>query len=112
MAAMNAQFGDIELSETVVGEDILLLITGGVRHIGATSTAYVHEDQIKVLTSALPHHKEHILTESIAVRVAEALSRTVTVVMGIHYDNLSKEGVAEVVKHVEEKVNHYLLQQI
>ncbi|MDQ0194243.1 prenylated flavin chaperone LpdD [Paenibacillus wynnii] len=101
---------DIELSETVVGRDLLLLITGGVRHIGATSTAYVAGDHIEVLTSAVPHHKEHTLTESIAMRVAEATRRTVTVVMGIHYDNLSKEGILEVVKIVEDKVNLYLMQ--
>ena len=103
---------DIELSATVVGRDLLLLITGGLRHIGASSTAYVDGDRIEVLTSAVPNHKEHTLTETIAMRVAEATRRTVTVVMGIHYDNLSKEDIMEVVKMVEDKVNFYLMQQM
>ncbi|AWV36763.1 hypothetical protein CD191_16370 [Paenibacillus odorifer] len=103
---------DIELKATAVGRDLLLLISGGVRHIGATSTAYLEGEQVKVLTSAVPHHKEHTICEPIAIRVAEALNKTVTVVMGIHYDNLTKEGIMEVVEIVNLKVNQYLAQQI
>ncbi|OMC79085.1 hypothetical protein BK125_09345 [Paenibacillus odorifer] len=103
---------DIELKTTAVGCDLLLLISGGVRHIGATSTAYLEGEQVKVLTSAVPHHKEHTISEPIAIRVAEALNKTVTVVMGIHYDNLTKEGIMEVVEIVNLKVNQYLAQQI
>lgn len=69
-------------------------------------------EQVKVLTSAVPHHKEHTISEPIAIRVAEALNKTVTVVMGIHYDNLTKEGIMEVVEIVNLKVNQYLAQQI
>ncbi|OME23241.1 hypothetical protein BSK47_04855 [Paenibacillus odorifer] len=103
---------DIQLKATAVGRDLLLLISGGVRHIGATSTAYLEGEQVKVLTSAVPHHKEHTISELIAIRVAEALNKTVTVVMGIHYDNLTKEGIMEVVEIVNLKVNQYLAQQI
>ncbi|WP_379151988.1 hypothetical protein [Paenibacillus sp. sgz5001063] len=103
--------GDIELSATEVGRDLLLLITGGIRHIGAASTAYVEEGDIKVTTSAVPHHKEHTISELIAMRVAAALNRTVTVVMGIHYDHLSQEGIAQVVEIVNFKVDQYLFGQ-
>ncbi|WNS45030.1 hypothetical protein [Paenibacillus sp. MMS20-IR301] len=102
---------DIELSEIAVGRDLLLLITGGVRHIGAASTAYMDGETARVMTSAVPHHKEHTISEAIALEVAAALNRTVTVVMGIHYDNLSKEGIAEVVRIVGDKVSQYLLRQ-
>ncbi|NJJ37577.1 hypothetical protein [Paenibacillus apii] len=99
---------DITLSETVVGQDILLLITGGVRHIGAASTAYIGENGAAAATSAVPGHKEHTISESVAVKVAETLQRTVTVVMGIHYDDLSKAQIAQVVEIVERKVEEYL----
>lgn len=56
---------DIELSEITVGRDLLLLITGGVRHIGAASTAYMDGDNARVMTSAVPHHKEHTISESV-----------------------------------------------
>lgn len=103
---------DIELTAVDVGRDLLLLITGGVRHIGAASTAYMEDDHIHVSTSAVPHHKEHTISESVAQRVAAALGRTVTVVMGIHYDDLSKEGIMKVVETVNCKVDQYLTQQI
>ncbi|MRN54510.1 hypothetical protein [Paenibacillus monticola] len=99
---------DIELSVTVVGRDILLLITGGVRHIGAASTAYLDGENVEVLTSAVPHHKEHTISEAIARKVAAKLRKTVTVVMGIHYDDLTKEGILEVVEIVNAKVDQYL----
>ncbi|WP_081949537.1 prenylated flavin chaperone LpdD [Paenibacillus durus] len=104
--------GDILLSETAVGQDILLLITGGVRHIGAASTAYAGENGVSATTSAVPGHKEHTISESVAVKVAEALNRTVTVVMGIHYDDLSKEQIARVVEIVERKVEQYLADKL
>ncbi|WP_339314536.1 hypothetical protein [Paenibacillus sp. FSL R10-2734] len=112
MASNQINPDDIELTATAVGRDLLLLISGGVRHIGAASTAYLNGDQVEVLTSAVPHHKEHTISESIALRVAEALNRTVTVVMGIHYDDLTKEGIMEVVEIVNNKVNQYLAQQM
>ncbi|ULO10058.1 hypothetical protein H1230_15570 [Paenibacillus sp. 19GGS1-52] len=99
---------DIELSATAVGRDILLLITGGVRHIGAASTAYLNGENVEVLTSAVPHHKEHTISESIALKVAAKLRKTVTVVMGIHYDDLTKDGILEVVEIVNAKVDQYL----
>lgn len=103
---------DIVLTATDVGNDLILLISGGVRHIGAASTAYWDGESVKVQTSVVPHHKEHAISESIALRVAEALNKTVTVVMGIHYDDLSKEGILKVVEIVNCKVNEYLAQQI
>lgn len=112
MASNKINPDDIELTATDVGRDLLLLISGGVRHIGATSTAYLNGERIEVQTSAVPHHKEHTISESIAVKVAEAQNRTVTVVMGIHYDDLSKKGIMEVVEIVNNKVNQYLAQQI
>ncbi|MGE7616177.1 hypothetical protein [Paenibacillus sp. NPDC101420] len=103
---------DIELTAMPVGRDLLLVISGGVRHIGAASTAYLNGERVEVQTSAVPNHKEHSISEDIAIRVAEALNRTVTVVMGIHYDDLTKEGIKEVVEIVNNKVIQYLAQQM
>ncbi|QSF42578.1 prenylated flavin chaperone LpdD [Paenibacillus tianjinensis] len=111
MSSYEYELDDIELSAVPVGRDLLLLITGGVRHIGAASTAYPDGDTVIATTSAVPHHKEHTISEAIALRAASALNRTVTVVMGIHYDDLSKEGILKVVETVNGKVDQYLAQQ-
>lgn len=104
-------YEDIELSSIEVGRDLLLLITGGERHIGAASTAYTDGEEVKAATTAVPHHKEHTISEAIALKAAARLGRTVTVVMGIHYDNLSKEGIAAVVEAVNRKVDYFLHEQ-
>lgn len=104
-------FEDIRLEAIPVGRDLLLLMTGGVSHIGAASTAYQAGGDIEVLTSAVPGHKEHTLTEGYARRASKALGRTVTVVMGIHYDNLSKEEIREIAKKTSEILDQYLQEQ-
>lgn len=101
-------FQDIKLEVIKAGRDVLLLITGGEAHIGATSTAYWHEAQCHVETIPVPHHKEHTLTESIAERAASKLQCTVTVVMGIHYDNLSKAHILQVSDRVEHLFQQFL----
>ncbi|WP_150271567.1 hypothetical protein [Paenibacillus tepidiphilus] len=110
MAEGTPDLSDIDLTAIEVGEDLLLIIGGGVRHIGAASTAYQDGAEWKVTTAAVPHHKEHTLSEGIALQAARQLNRTVSVVMGIHYDQLSKEGITEVVEIVRGKVDQYLTQ--
>ncbi|MBT2287885.1 hypothetical protein J7E73_01830 [Paenibacillus albidus] len=111
MTSREKYWDDIELSEVAVGRDVLLVITGGARHIGAASTAFIQDGKAEVQTSAVPRHKEHLVTEKVALRVAAALGKTVTVVMGIHYDDISKEDIFAVVNQVDIKVEQYLAQQ-
>ncbi|MNB70657.1 hypothetical protein D3C81_194860 [compost metagenome] len=99
---------DIVITDFEVGRDLLLVITGGVRHIGAASIAYPDTGGVSSGTSAVPGHKEHTISERIARQAAEALGRTVTVVMGIHYDNLTKEQIFRVVETVDRKVDQFL----
>jgi hypothetical protein len=86
-------FDDLKLQAVPMGRDLLLLITGGEAHIGAASTAYWAESEVEVLTSPVPGHKEHTLTDNMARRAATELKRTVTIVMGIHYDGLNLEQI-------------------
>ncbi|MNI86680.1 hypothetical protein D3C73_1437940 [compost metagenome] len=43
-----------------------------------------------------------------AKRAAETLKRTVTLVMGIHYDNLTKEEIIEVSREADSKFQKHL----
>lgn len=99
---------DIKLEAIPMGRDLLLTIGGGEVHIGAASTAYAAEEGIAVQTSAVPGHKEHTLSEDFARRAAAALNRTVTVVMGIHYDHLSKEEIVAVSQKASALLDDYL----
>ncbi|KFN08768.1 MAG: hypothetical protein E7L01_18625 [Paenibacillus macerans] len=101
-------FDDIKLEAIPMGRDLLLTIGGGEVHIGAASTAYAAEGGVTVQTSAVPGHKEHTLSEDFARRAAAALNRTVTVVMGIHYDDLSKAEILAVSQKASALLDDYL----
>ncbi|WP_018752794.1 hypothetical protein [Paenibacillus sanguinis] len=104
-------YEDIKLEAIPVGRDLLLVITGGVAHIGSASTAYVGDEGTEVQTSAVPGHKEHTLSGEFAQRAAAALQRTVTVVMGIHYDDLTKEEIIAISRQASELLDQYLQEQ-
>ncbi|USB31580.1 hypothetical protein [Paenibacillus sp. YPG26] len=96
---------DIRVEYREIGSDILLIITGGDAHIGAVSTSYSSgKFPAEVHTAAVPGHKEHLLSADFAWRASKRLNRTVTVVMGIHYDNLSSVGVDEVCRLAEREL--------
>lgn len=101
-------FEDIKLQAVPMGRDLAILITGGAAHIGATSTAYWSGEKIEVSTSAVPGHKEHVLTAGMARQAAQELRRTVTVIMGIHYDDLSKAEIVEVSARTDAIFRDYL----
>lgn len=109
---MTRNFGEtLTLDEIDVGRDKLIIIKGGDAHIGAVSTAYFEQKKpltIKVDTMSVPGHKEHLLTDTIARQCAEQLGQTVTVVMGIHFDNLSKSEIEDIVYMTEDLVDRFL----
>lgn len=105
------RFADITLQEICVGRDLLLIISGGDRHIGASSTAYWEHGLVQVQTCAVPGHKEHLLSEELALRAAAELGLTVTLVMGIHYDQLSRTEIACITRQVTRLVDDYLSQK-
>ncbi|WP_055108030.1 prenylated flavin chaperone LpdD [Paenibacillus ihumii] len=102
------RFADLSLQEIVLGRDVLLLVSGGERHIGASSTAYWVDGQVRVHTCAVPGHKEHLLSEALALRAAAALERTVTLIMGIHYEQLGRDEIGAVSLKAAALVDDYL----
>lgn len=101
-------FSDIKLEAVSLGQDLLVRITGGEVHIGAASTAYWNEDKVEVQTATVPGHKEHVLTVKLAQRAAAYLHCTVTLVMGIHYDNLTKQQIEQIGRITEQLLEQYL----
>ncbi|MNH77442.1 hypothetical protein D3C87_316860 [compost metagenome] len=105
----NIDMNDIRLEFREIGRDILLIITGGHAHIGAVSTAYPSQRySAEVHTAAVPGHKESLLSADFALRASKWLNRTVTVVMGIHYDNLSSEQIECVCQRAERELEIFL----
>ncbi|MBA9084014.1 hypothetical protein FHR92_000468 [Fontibacillus solani] len=103
-------FDDITVRSLPMGRDLLIMVTGGEAHIGAASTAYYEDQELQVQTSIVPGHKEHTLSVEMARQAAKVLKRTVTLVMGIHYDNLTKEEIMKVSEIAESKFKDHLEQ--
>ncbi|OAB41136.1 hypothetical protein [Paenibacillus antarcticus] len=100
---------DIVISAVPIGRDVMLIVTGGAAHIGAVSTAYVGPSgEFEVQTSEVPGHKEHTISEELALKAARILDRTVTVAMGIHYDDISKEEIIDIIAIVHGKMDDFL----
>jgi gallate decarboxylase subunit D len=79
-----------------MGNDLLVLLTGGQSHIGAVAVSYGEEEDCSVVS--VPGHREDGPTKGMAETLHEALGRNVTVVAGMHWDNLSKEGIETVLR--------------
>lgn len=84
-------------------EGMHVLITGGEKsHIGAISYAYPDHP---VSTIQFPGHKDGIVSEQWARELYQLLGETVCVECGIHYDNLKKDEIEEVVKVCKEMLS-------
>ncbi len=95
-----------------VGDDVLVRIWGGEKpHIGAVAAALprpslADASRTSATTSVLafPGHKEDLVARDAAKRLASALGNTVVVTAGIHWDDLSAEGIEAVQSHCGEIV--------
>ncbi|WP_232696885.1 prenylated flavin chaperone LpdD [Brevibacillus daliensis] len=99
---------DIEIRRLEMGRDLVYLIGGGVTHIGASATAYWHENEVQVTLCTVPGHKEDQLAVECARLACEQYKRTVTTVVGIHIPDASKEQIMLAVKTVHEAMQEEL----
>ena len=98
----------IRLRAVPMGDDLALLISGGREHIGAVATAYREGDGVKVETHVLPGHREGELAAETARLAALSLNCTVTVAMGIHQDEATREEIDHIVGTVRRLVEKEL----
>jgi len=96
---------DIQAEVRRIGTDLLVAIRGGEKpHIGAVAVAQprpsLRDPNVVSATASvicLPAHKEDELAKMIAVTLAAALNTPVVVTAGIHWDNISQEGIGRVI---------------
>jgi hypothetical protein len=98
---------DIEAHVRFIGDDLLVSISGGEKpHIGAVAVAQPRPSlKDPTLTSATASvfcyvgHKEDELAKHAAEQLAKALNTRVVVTAGIHWNDLSEEGIQKVMRH-------------
>lgn len=71
-------------------------ILGGHRsHVGSVTVA---DEQGTLQTITLPGHKEDVITRQWASQICEIVKQPVSVLAGVHYDDLKKEQLMEVIQ--------------
>lgn len=79
---------------TWLDQGVHVLLTGGSRtHVGAISVCQPGQAPE---TRVFSGHKDHFVSEPWAKRLSERFSAPACVVCGIHYDNVSKDQIAEI----------------
>lgn len=98
---------DLEAHTRSIGEDLLVAISGGEKpHIGAVAVAQprpsLKEPTVTSATASVicyVGHKEDDLAKQAAEKLAAFFNTRVVVTAGIHWDNLSEEGINKVIRH-------------
>ena len=98
---------DLEAAVRWIGEDLLVAVWGGEKpHIGAVSVAQSRpslKDPEAVSASAsvfcFLSHKEDDLAKAISEVLAAVLDTKVVVTAGIHWDNITPDGILQIMKN-------------
>ena len=110
---------DVNAHCRIIGRDILVAVWGGEKpHIGAVAVAHPRASRINPgKTSAtasvicLSGHKEDDLARRMAIQLASDLNTHVVVTAGVHWDNLSPDGIRQVLENCE-SLTRMILQRI
>jgi len=100
MFTYNTQFLDKTLTLIAVphGRDFSISVMGGDRfHIGAVAICV--PSSVSSVT-AVPGHKEDALALELASSISYALNCVISVSIGIHYDNVSKYEIGQILQLV------------
>ena len=100
---------DLEAGIRLIGNDLLVAIWGGEKpHIGAVSVAQprpsLKDPNVTSATASVfcfVGHKEDELAKATSEILAAAFNTQVVVTAGIHWDNISEEGIRKVIRNSE-----------
>lgn len=102
-----------------LGDDLLVILYGGTRpHIGAIGMAQARpslkDPGEKAATSSVftyTGHKEDLVAKSLSEEIASRLGRNTVVAAGIHWDNLSIEGI-EIIKSICRAIKENIIKEL
>ncbi len=99
-----------------VGQDLLVIIHGGdEHHIGGVAIAYPtrshYRDAVTITLNSMsfPGHKDYVIANSTAEKMAKSLERSVVVTAGIHIENATKPQIEEVVRTVDSMTDDLIM---
>jgi hypothetical protein len=94
----------VSLKAVDIGDDLLVTITGGKAHIGAAAVGINAGGVATSSVITVPAHREDRVVKGAAEKLAKKLNKTVVVVSGIHYDNITGEEIDETLRLCDELV--------
>ena len=101
----------VERQNEVLGKEIRAIIVftdnglnaivagGDKSHIGSVA---IMDEQGNLTSTTFPHHKETIIAENWATSLYEKYKQPVVVSVGIHYDEITAEGIKQMISACEE----------
>jgi hypothetical protein len=100
---------DISAWVRLIGMDLLVAISGGEKpHIGAVAVAQprpsLRNPEVTSATASViccMGHKEDALAKAASEKLSATFNRRVVVTAGIHWDNLTDEGIRQVQQNGE-----------
>lgn len=102
MITISGKEGRFEITAVVcpMGNDLLVVFSGGLEHIGAVGMAEPRpslKDMHRISSTGsvftFPGHKEDVLAKSFSEELAKRLNRKIVVVAGIHWDDLNGQEI-------------------
>ena len=88
-----------------VGNDLLVILSGGENHIGAVGMAAPHpstQDPGKTSSTSsvftYAGHKEDVIVKEISEFLSKEMNRKVVVAAGLHWKNISGKEIAMIIK--------------
>lgn len=81
-----------------IGDDFLLILSGGKEHVGAIAVGIFDEKSQRASSSVLclPGHREEQVALQGARLVSKATHRTVVFIVGIHLDSINLDEIEKI----------------
>lgn len=86
----------IELSATPIGDDLLVVITGGEAHIGAVGAGNRCGGMATSSVITMPGHRDDRIAKDAAERITKKTGCNCAVVAGVHYEDITVQEIGDV----------------
>ena len=87
---------EVELRAARVGDDLVVLITGGRGHIGAVGAGTRCGGMAISSVLTTPGHRDDRIAKDAAERITKLLGCNCAVIAGVHYDDITAQEIKDV----------------
>jgi glutamine amidotransferase-like uncharacterized protein len=95
----------VKLKFYQIGNDSLVIITGGEEHIGSATLIEVKGN---LQTISKKGHKDHIVSEKMANIIYDRIGKDLLVICGIHIDDATPKEIGILVENAQKCVDIFL----